>query len=334
MRQKNFLSRLYTALRGLFTRPPAATRAHLELSAAVNLPEPVVRKIGLLIIDPFVSNGTRLSQFMGWHDPDQLISAFITDLHEVSHGYVQYEIADRMLSDEFPVKEDGFQYTADDYLSRWQARSPFHTPDAVDYHRIIDRFALVEKVNGGSIDEVWAICFPWGGFYESRMIGPGAFWCNAPPLTPHATAERRFVIMCFNYERGVGEMLESFGHRAESIMDAVYQGKPDPENFWRRFTLYDKIAPGRAEAGNIHFAPNSQRDYDWGNRTKVPSRCRTWEHFPDLTGELEMVNCSEWGKGDIRLHHRWWFRLIPHVQGMTAGISNNWWQYIVDPNLA
>ena len=45
----------------------------------------------------------------------------------------------------------------------------------------------------------------YGGYYESIMCGPNAFWCNAPPLKGTEHANRRFVIMGFNFERGVGE---------------------------------------------------------------------------------------------------------------------------------
>jgi hypothetical protein len=112
----------------------------------------------------------------------------------------------------------------------------------------------------------------------------------------------------------------------------VFRGISEAENLWARFTLYDKIAPGRAEVGTVHFAPNSLRDYDWGNLRPVLSRCRTWQNFPDLSGEPATVDCREWGGGDIRAHHRWWFSLMPHRSGQYRGIRFNWWEYIVDPN--
>lgn len=292
----------------------------------------MTRRVSLLIIDPLVPGGRRLSGALGWHDSDRLAAALIDDLREVSHGYVHYEIAERIVSDEFPVKTDGFQYTADDYLHRWRTHTPFHQPDAVDYHRIVEQFDYINKIHDGIIDEVWAVCFPWGGFYESRMGGPNAFFCNAPALEDTAAAGRRFVIMCFNYERGVGEMLESYGHRAESIMERVFAGFPPEHNLWRRFIRYDAVAPGQAEVGTIHFAPNSTRDYEWGSPRFVPSRCRNWQRFPDLSGEPALVNAAEWGGGDIRAHHRWWFSLLPHRAGEAGGASANWWQYIVDPN--
>jgi len=82
----------------------------------------------------------------------------------------------------------------------------------------------------------------------------------------------------------------------------------------------------------MHFAPNSERDYDWGNRRLVRSACDNWYDFPNLSGERRSVNSKEWGGGDIRLHHAWWYRHLPHVEGETQGILNNWWEYILDPD--
>jgi hypothetical protein len=82
--------------------------------------------------------------------------------------------------------------------------------------------------------------------------------------------------MGFSYERGVGEMLENMGHRAESIMEKTFEGLPAIQNLWRRFIRYEKTAPGRAALGNIHFAPNSLRDYDWNNPASVSSECDDW----------------------------------------------------------
>jgi hypothetical protein len=328
MNRPGFIHRLLHTLRGWLAPLPAP----LPQATSGPPPAPVTRRIGLLVIDPLLPNGRRLSRHMGWNDSARLTAALIADLREVSHGYANYAIAGRYDMDTFPVKQDGFRYTAEDYLRRWETRAPFHHPDDVNYNAIIEQFDLTGRVNRGEIDEVWAICFPWGGFYESRMVGPGAFFCNAPPLQSLRPAARRYVIMCFNYERGVGEMLESYGHRAESILNEQFRRVPEPENLWRRFTLYDKIAAGRAEVGNIHFAPNSLKDYEWGSLRPVPSRCRNWSRFPDLSGDPVTVDCREWGGGDIRLHHKWWFSLLPRVGGETRGISNNWWEYIVDPN--
>src|SRR5258708_36370059 len=154
------------------------------------------------------------------------------------------------------------------------------------------------------------------------MEGAGGLWGNARPLAGTEHAARRFVSMGFNYERGVGEMLEDLGHRAESILTRVFERTRGDANLFERFTRYDQKHPGKAECGNVHFAPNSVRDYDWGNTRPVLSRCDTWYRFPDLSGEPRRVTCSEWGNGDIREHHRWWLRHFPHTVGATDGISH------------
>jgi hypothetical protein len=299
----------------------------------VTLPEPVWRKVLMITHNPVLrsQDGQTVKDYFHWNDPDELAQAYIDDVRWISYGYANYEIVERIVVDGYPVKLDGFQYDEQSYLAAWQRRR-FHQPDGVDYLRLVGDFEMIEKIDSDTIDEVWLFGHPYGGYYESIMGGPGAFWCNAPPLAGTEHASRRFVIMGFNFERGVGEMLEDLGHRAESMLYRVYEGVPGEANLWERFIRYDRTHPGRAECGNVHFAPNSERDYDWGNPRPVLSRCHTWYHFPNLSGEARTVDCRVWGGGDIRQHHQWWFRHFPHVKGQQKGISHNWWEYVIDPN--
>jgi len=287
----------------------------------------------MIIHDPVIASegDQKLHDVFNWNDPHELAEEYVQDIYESSFGIAQYELVERIEVDGFPVKADGFSYTADSFLRAWRSQSGFHVPDTVDYYALLEEFDLINKVDSGSIDEVWLFAFPYAGYYESIMGGPGAFWCNAPPLTETAYCHRRFVLMGFNYERGVGEMLEDLGHRAESMLERVFRGIPDEENLWKRFTRYDLAYPGLAEVGNVHFAPNSEQDYDWGNMRLVPSKCDDWFAFPNLTGEIRQVNSDEWGGGDIRNHHRWWFQHFPHGVGKSNGISHNWWEYVLDP---
>ena len=284
------------------------------------------------VVDP--RGGRTLAQEMGWHDWRTQESQYVRDVAAASHGMLVFEVVDRVVLDGFPRKVDGFCYDAQSYLRCWQRGGGFHEPDAVDYPALLREVGAVERVESGQIDEVWLFGFPYAGYYESMMVGPGAFWCNAPPLVAGELGKcrKRFVVMGFNYERKVGCMLENLGHRAESIIAQVYRGRAGEGNLWERFTRYDQIAPGRAACGNVHFAPNSTRDYDWGNPRAVMSECDDWLSFPDVTGERRRVTCRDWGNGDMRLHHLWWFERIPHVGGETDGVRNNWWQYIADPN--
>lgn len=288
-------------------------------------------RVLLIIHNPVcpTEGGRKLSQVLGWNNPDDLAARYIADVGECSYGQVEYEIVARLEVDGFPVKQDGFAYTPDGFLRCWRARSGFHQPDAVNYHRLIDEFDLVGCINRDEIDEVWLFGFPYAGYYESMMVGPGAVFCNAPPLA-RADAQRRFIIMGFSYERGVGEMLENLGHRAESILSHVFRHTSGAANLWELFTRYDKTHPGQAQCGNVHFAPNSLRDYDWGNPRFVTCHSRAWLNFPDVTATARKANCAEWGNGDIRQHHLWWFRHFPHVAGASDGISHNWWEYVIN----
>lgn len=324
----DFIRQIIAWISRLFA-PPAAPPAPQPQDV---LPQPITRKVMMIVFDPFVPEGgtQRLSQYLNWSDADVLANHYIQDLHTCSHGYLTYQIVEKTSVDGFPLKKDGFVYSVSEYLQAWQNQTGFHQPDLADYARILSDFNIVQKINSGIIDEVWLFGMPYAGFYESVMVGAGAFFVNAPPLTA-AGVQRSFIIMGFNYQRGVGEMLEAFGHRAEFVLGRVFRNLSGNANLWERFTRYDKLHPGQAECGTVHFAPNSQMDYDWGNTTFVPSRCRNWLKFPDLSDPPVMVNCAEWGNGEIRQHHIWWLSLFPHLTGQSNGISWNWWEYVADP---
>jgi hypothetical protein len=331
----SFWYQLRALLRSLVQpEPPAPPESTVPPPSEEEPPSSLHPRVLLVIYNPTLQSerGRKLSEVLGWNDADRLCRDYIADLRECSKGFLEYEIVQRIEVDAWPLKADGFRYHERSFLRNWRSHSGWHQPDAVDYQAIIDDFDLLARVESGQIDEVWLFAFPYAGFYESLMVGPGAFWCNAPPMPRSDDISRRFVIMGFNYERDVGPMLESFGHRVESHLQQVWRPWGGDDNLWERFILYDKKAPGRANVGWMHYAPNSLADYDWGNKSYVPSNCDDWLSFPDFQGAVRQVNCTEWGNGDMRAHHKWWFRHLPNAAGHTGGISNNWWWYGVDPN--
>lgn len=311
---------------------------------------PVTRRVLAVTLDPVMDerSGRTLLQTMGWNDPVTLAAGYAEDVQEVSRGFLRYEVVEHRQYHDFAPLVDGFKYDADTFMRCWQARAGFHQPDGVDYHALLRQLEVVERVNDGEIDELWVFGHPWGGFYESIMVGPDAFWCNAPPLPAQAQTghgrvrlpqcSRRFVVMGFNYERGVDCMLEDLGHRTESMMTRLYDGRRGGRRehggatAWEHFTRYEQVAPGHASVGNVHFAPNSRQDYDWGNPRPVLSDCDDWLRYPHLTGERREVTCRDWGNGDMRLHHLWWFERLPHAPGERDGVLNNWWAYVADAN--
>ncbi len=346
----DFLNSLF----GIKPQQPAGTTGPAGLPADnPNEPARIVNaRVFLVIYNPIINSsaGAKLSEQPGWSDPDTLVNDFIGDVLQVSGGLARYQITKRIELDEFPVLADGFQYTPQTFLSVIQSLSAPHTPVGVDYHAILSRFNIVQDIADDVYDEVWLRGFPYAGFYESSMAGAGAFWCNAPALQGTASCPRRFVMMGFSYERSVGEMLHSYAHRCESIMAQVYHSqdflawayKPGRTpatvsptltlNPFQRFICFDQIAPGRAAIGTVHYAPNSVRDYDWGNAAPVKSECYDWLNYPGFHGDVRSVSGTEWGNGDDRLYQLWWLGHMPKVAGRLNGIHNNWWQYIADPN--
>jgi len=314
---------------------PPATQPPVVPDNLIEPPQLTSLKTLVIVYDPVVDrvSGKKLSQYMHWNRVEDLAKGFMTDILQISGGLARYQIIQRIDVDGFPAKVDGYVYDAQTYLHVVRGAAPPYMPQEANYHAIIDRFDILQHVARNEIDEVWIFNFPHAGFYESIMGGPGAFWCNAPPLKNTEASKRRFVIMGFSYERGVGEMLENMGHRAESIMEKTFEKLTGDDNLWKRFIRHEKTHPGRAAVGNVHFAPNSQQDYDWNNSRSVLSECDDWrDNFPNLKGTTRMVTSAEWGHGDIREHHKWWLRHFPRAAGRRNGIHNNWWQYIMNPN--
>ncbi len=356
MSQRNsildFISRLISAFSGKPAtsqpQPPPPPAVEEEFVSVVH------PRVLVINFDPVVdAQGTHLTQRMNWNNVDDLIAGCIADIDEVSYGLVKYRVVERIDVNEFPQKaKDAFRYTTAQYIDVIEHRTPAFDPDGVDYWKIVDDFNLIPRVMNNEFDEVWLFGGPYFGFYESRMVGKHAIWCNAPALENSDHCTRRFVIMGYNYERKVDEMIHDIGHRAESIMAQVHGSfdylqwaykavdprEPpvdlnrfaNPSNLFERFILYEKIAPGRSETGLVHTPPNADKDYDWANPNTVSSACDDWLNFPDLQGTRRMLNCDEWGAGDVRGHHKWWFKRLPHVQGKINGVSNNWWKYVIE----
>lgn len=316
---------------------------------------PLQPRVFVIVYNPVIdaTTGKRVIETMNWNDPDELIAGYIADVDECSNGLVKFQVTGKIEVDEIPVKADGFCYTPQQYVPVAQTNIGAHDPDAVDYLAIIRKFDLLPRVTAGEFDEVWLFGGPYFGSWESAMAGAGAFFSNGGPIEGTSSCPRKFHIMGFNYERGVGEMLEDLGHRAESILARVFHSEDFLSwtydrvrnqsaiasrsrrlNLFERFLLFDQIASVRANAGTVHYAPNSQADYEWGAMTPVQSCADDWLNFPNLPTppNYRTMTAQDWGNGDIRQHHKWWLRRLPRVAGTTNGIANNWWEYFIDPN--
>jgi hypothetical protein len=305
--------------------------------ATPSVADPIERRYLLLVYNPVLEEfgGETLVVHQGWNDPYDLVAEYAADVAAASNGVAVYTQADRIERDAYPVKADGFRYDDASYLAC--INDPSHTSchyfesewgriEIIDYAAMLRDNNVCERFNAGEFDEVWLFGGPWMGFWEANQAGSDAIFTNGPVVTD-SECLGRLNIMGFNYERGVAEMLEDLGHRTEGTLRSLDRSLAQR---FALFTQYDQQNPGAAQCGNVHFAPNGESDYDWGNTREVQSNCDNWLHYPDLTGPTQTVTCDLWGC-DARRYLVWWMSHLPHVAGETSdGVSNNWWSYILD----
>lgn len=211
-----------------------------------------------------------------WFASDLLVQQYIDAMRLASANTLVYQVTQKIAAPKYPLLLDGRQYTnvtwaaalADDHKA---FRDPHNAYMLADYNRIIQDFNLIQLVLDNKIDEVWMFGGPYFGFYESRMVGQNAFWVNGPGMERNC---RRFVIMGFNYQRSVREMVHDFGHRSESILARKYGSQnflqpfysaqppaaaamPAPRNDFERFLLANGTVhrkPGGADYGQDETA--------------------------------------------------------------------------------
>jgi len=287
-----------------------------------------------------------LREVAGWNDPVPLAAGYMQDLCDASGGVVQYEIAEWLVVRRFQKKVDGFVYTPETYMECLRGgtlrNDCWHQPDGVDYPHMVQEFDLVRRVESGEIDEVWMMGLPYFGYWESCMIGKDAFYVNGG-VYDQVPCQRRFVVMGFNVERGVAEMIHDLSHRTEATLSRVYGGWEVDKltTNWARFAANQKQS-GTAAVGTCHYPPNAESDYDYANRRMVESTADDWLHYPELTGRKRALNCEEWrepyknsdGNPDYHRNYMcWWFAHLPKAPGVNAdGRLNNWWEYVFNFN--
>lgn len=311
--------------------PSPANRESVAITSAREVPCEV--RVLVLNYDPYVEwNGkrVRLHEAGKWNDPRELAEGYANDVKASSGGYIVYKIVEWRDIDDFPMKTDGFRYTEQTYVAAMKSWSGWHEPDGLDYIAMAKANGLARLINGGQIDEVWLFGGPYFGYWESAMMGPGAFFINGG-VYPDDSFVRPFAVMGFNYERGVAEMLHNLCHRTESTMSRFFGGWKVDEltTHWARFAANEKQS-GVAAVGTCHYPPNAEKDYDYANPRFVDSTANDWLNWPKLTGKKERINCEAWGGPDYhRNYMRWWFARLPKSPGVDGdGRPLNWWKYV------
>ncbi|HEY3266196.1 MAG TPA: carboxypeptidase-like regulatory domain-containing protein [Armatimonadota bacterium] len=342
----------------------AAFRWDAEKDAVINMADAIeltrdlareVRPLRVLVVNyqPYIEEtvttnggavyaGVPLRSVTGWNDPHVNTKGHVADLELASHSYLRVQLLPQIEADEYPLFNNGYRFTDHTFIAAWKANT--WPSGSADFNDIFQHFDIIRRVAVGDVDEVWLQAVPGFAMPETTMAGPNAYWCNSGPVIPPdgvSHGQRLFVTTCFNYERGNDVMLEDWGHRCESILgnSKVYGGwnSASGRTTFDLFTRYDKITPGEAECGNVHYPPNGIADYDFANETYVSSNADDWLNYPNFTGARTMVNRENWAgphPGDYhRNYHIWWFSRFPHIPGLGPdGKQANWWKYVTDMN--
>lgn len=309
-----------------------------DVLARTDFDTPVTKKVMVLDFNPIIENqgGMRVREIGGWYSPLALEEEYISEVGQLSGGYLNYQIVNRIDNvDVWLEKSDGFVYNDESYMLAASSDAAAHRPDIIDYNKLLDRYGICDLVNRGEIDELWLWGGPWMGFYEAVMAGPGAFGTNGPPIA-NTSCQRQVHIMGFSYQVPVAHMLEDLMHRTEGTMDHVFGSGPRGgaigSDLWSKFVAYEDKAPGQAGCGWAHFGPNSTRDYEWDNAREVSSDCDDWNNFPNFTGERVLMSCTAWECTHLGFM-RWILGHLPKYSGVSGDGWNNWWKYIADPIL-
>jgi hypothetical protein len=218
-----------------------------------------------------------------WNHSTDLIPKYIAAMRQASADTLVYRVVNTVAVTTYPHLLDGRQYTdetwalahADDKQAYRDAHGNYML---ADYQRILQDFNILPQVKSRQIDEVWLFGGPYFGFYESRMVGRGAFWCNGPGIEQNC---RRFVVMGYNYERDVKEMVHDFGHRTESILARQFGSAPFLQQLYAQQTA--NLTPKNAfeqfllTHGTVHRQPGGA-DYSQDEMAWVSALLPAW--FP------------------------------------------------------
>jgi len=334
------------------------------------------QKVLVIAIDPYITNPVtgeqeKASEYLGF-SLDLSIRTLKTFIEYGSYDNVQINVVDILYLNEFPryagfdsmteeqffklfpVKQSGKGEWFDWWIRNKEMQVMPTELDAAwhfDYSYLFDKYDLVKLRKEGIFDMVWVFGIDPLSMYESAMIGESPFWINGGVACADC---ENFAILGMTFSRPDGA-LENFCHMAEAMLNYTY-GVSQQEyrekmefddlselNTWQKFYLCQHNSPADNTVygvGQVHFSPNSMRDYEWRCETPVLSYHRTFlEDYPNITNEnVTTFTASEYLKnGEDHMfqicifHHLWWLRHMPHYEGRDEnGYLHNWWEYILD----
>jgi hypothetical protein len=307
---------------------------------AAQMRTPITKKVMVINYEPILTTkGNQLMHvYKGWADPHESAREYLSDLTEASGGYVRWQIVDFKDVNGMPPNNTGYVWNEANILAAID--NAVYPPGGADYLQIVATWGIDAMVRAGQLDEVVMYGPGGSGFNESRMLGQNPYFVNGDPT--YIANTPNFVIMGLNSDRGTAEALESFGHRAESIMSNVMgwnysdcEGYPDfrQRNGWEQLASIQKtVVPGQPTGiGNAHYSPVTPQDYDWSARWYFPDGpwltantfADDWAaNYPYFKGTTNIVDARTWDPQvgtayaqNDRGFKRWWLGHMPRVMG-------------------
>jgi hypothetical protein len=306
------------------------------------------KKVMVLIWNPTMKNGKKLVTDRSWSSPTELTASAVAWFKNVTNGRLNYTIQSTQEIDDFTTLTSSRKYTSQTFEDCTKDSTKCFKDGGslamLDYTKVINSYDVCSKVNAGLVDEVWLFGGPYFGFYESTLTGPSAKLFNYNDGGGYASTCSKLVpIMGFNYERSLNEVVHDFGHRSERTFNKVWGwlNTVTPKTNWdlygdgrREYYNQDNTPP--YGCGVFHYPPNTLNGYQYDDSTSIASYCSSFDNYPDLSGINSPTNITSaaWGSSDIGFYD-WWFRHLPNKSGCnTDQRLNDWWAYVVDPNMA
>jgi hypothetical protein len=300
------------------------------------------KKAYVLIYNPVFSNGQKLTEYMGWNNPDTQVSQYIDWLKVTTNNKVNFTVAQRNEIADFTTFTDGSKYTQETYLACMSnnancLKDAYGSWLMTDYPAMLNSIGICNLFNAGTIDELWMFGAPYMGWWEANQTGTGAFNTNGPVIYG-TSCNKPMNIMGFSYERGLAEMVEDLMHRIEGTMSKAYGSWAQNRmaHNWDKYGLVDYQSPSYtfSGCGSCHYAPNSTADYQWSSSANVSTYCDEFIDYPDPidTGNRKTINCNAWGCTGLG-YFRWWLQRFPSKSGVAPDNKYaDWWKYVLEPN--
>jgi hypothetical protein len=301
------------------------------------------KKAYVLIYNPVFENGQKLTEYLGWQNPDTLVTQYINWLKTTTNNKVNFTVGIRREIADFTTFTDGRKYDEETYLAC------LSNPEAncmrdnwggwlmTDYTLMLNSYEICNNFNSGTIDEVWMFGAPYMGWWEANQAGTNSFSTNGP-VVYGTSCNKPMNIMGFSYERQLGEMVEDLFHRTEGTMSMAYGGWQENRmaHNWDKFGLVAYQSPnyGFSGCGSCHFAPNSTSGYNWDNPGSASTYCDEFADYPDPINPTirRNVTCSEWDCNGLG-YFTWWYERFPSKSGVAPDNHYaDWWKYVLEPN--